>query len=111
MLVNLDTYAGIILAITVMASGGLAARITYFLGMRWNRQRVCINWMMIASALCAMATAYHISIAMMLAGGWFYGLFSILVCPLLVAASWLYLIGGIRIVERILQGLENKLTA
>lgn len=108
--VNLDIYCGVLLVISMMASAGLAARIAYFLGKRWNQNEATVNCMMVAGCFCAAGASYHISIALALAGGSMFAFGGILLCPLVTAASWLYLIGGIRTAERILTGLENKLS-
>lgn len=107
--VNLNIYCTVILAISMFASGAIGARIAYFLAKRWSCHDPEVKSMMTAAALCAAGASYHISIGLALASTW-YAFAGILLCPLVTALSWLYLVGGIRLSERILTELDSKLT-
>lgn len=106
--VHLSSYSTVLLVLAVFASAGLGARIAHFLGKRWATEWT--TWMMWGSGLAAGFTAYNMSIGLALFGGPLYVGIGIIACPILVAFSWLFLLGGVRGAERILIGLEKKLT-
>ena len=114
MALKLDVYQGVLLAIAVASAGGTALSITCFLAKHWKRSETERNWMMIASCIAAMVVSYHVAGALAMYGasnGWFYVLLSIPGCALMTLASWFFLLGPVKVAERILVGLDNKLSA
>jgi len=108
---NLTIYNDLLIWLAVISSGLTSARIALFLSERWRLDDCWRNWLLILGTASAVVLSYHISIVANLIGGPLYGLATILLCTLGTGLLWGYLLAGTRVIERVIAGLENKMTA
>ena len=109
-MLNVATYEPILVIIGVVTAAITGARLAFVMGKRWNFKETALGWMCCASAgssalVCGILTAGAIE-----AFGLLAGMATNLASLPLIGFSWVFLIGGNKIVERILGNLLNKLT-
>jgi hypothetical protein len=108
---NLTIYNDLLIALTVILSCLTSARVALFLSNRWNLDSTWRNWMVLLGMASAAVLSFHISVVTNLVGGPLYGIATIVLCTLGTGVLWGYLVAGTRVIEQILHGLENKMTA
>lgn len=112
---HLNAYAQLILITSVIVASATSARITFFLCKRWNmynyRNQLQTSgvWLIGTGTVAAGVINYYAELTILHNWGLLYGAVFIVVGAIGSAAGWVYLLGGLKAIERILNGLETRL--
>jgi hypothetical protein len=107
----IDLYHLVVVIATTLLAGLTSIRIAYVLAQRWGFKRgeptvfFCIGAAAAAGVACCVA-----SVALVSAGGPFYGLVGLIAAIPLVGASWIFVVGANKAIERILSNLLKKVS-
>lgn len=104
-----DIYVSAIVITTIVLAGLSSGRIAYFLGRKkWGLREEKLFFTCACPTLASAILSGFISAALIEFGGLLYGLAGVLLTVPFVGLVWVGIVAGIKVCERMLTGLLNK---
>lgn len=105
-----DHYSNVILAASVLSAAITSARMAFLMARRWDFENCAIGWFCVFAAVAAAFIQGFITDAATTYGGYPLGLVTVGTSLPMVGLIWLFVVGGNKVLERILGRLIEKLS-
>lgn len=107
---NLNIYSPLLIFLALTVSAMTSARIAAVLAKRWQMDKAALGLFMVFSAAAAVYVVGNFVLYAVHTGGALWGLGMVAGGVIITAGLWVYLIGGIKVIERMLENLEQRLS-
>lgn len=107
---NLSIYCTLVALIALTVSALTSARIAAVLAKRWKMDKSTVGWFMAFAAACSVYVVGNFVLYAVHTGGAIWGLGMVAGGVIITAGLWIHLIGGIKVIERMLENLEQRLS-